>query len=96
VSLSLEFFGKSFGGATALGPARGVWYESPDASPVVDCPFMLVCYAKRVALTDSFIDSMIGFMKFMGRGANQGEVGIVIDNNYWGLRDYEPEPSNGG
>ena len=96
VRVSLQFFGRSFGGATALGPAQGVWYESPDASPVMDCPYMLICYAKRAEMTDAFIGSMVSFLKSMGRDANQGEVGIVIDNNYWGLRDYGSEPSSGG
>ena len=50
---------------------------------------MIVCsYAAEAALTVAALAGLYGTLSRMGREANQGEVGVVIDGRYYGITEY--------
>ena len=51
---------------------------------------MVLSYVAEGAFTDDdIVRQLRAFLCRMGREANQGEVGIVIDGTYIGIVDYE-------
>ncbi len=51
---------------------------------------MVLSYVPEGAFTDDeVVKELRAFLRRMGRDANQGEVGIVIDGTYIGIVDYE-------
>lgn len=90
VERALTFFGTLFGGATAYPKAKGVWRDDERGGVLVrDEPVVLQCYVGPMALSDSSLDQLREFCALMGRETRQGEVGLVIDGNYLGIRDLE-------
>jgi len=85
---SLESLGRLFGGATAFPRARGVWRDDERAGRLVwDEPVIVHCYASVRDLNRRAAQLAVGeFCREMGRSANQGEVGLVIDNVYHAVR----------
>jgi hypothetical protein len=85
---ALEFFGRLFGGATAFPRARGVWRDDDrDGHLVWDEPVVLHCYAAASDVEREQTQLALGsFCAEMCRGANQGEVGLVIDNVYHAVK----------
>ena len=50
---------------------------------------MCHCYTSRDQVEDDAkLDLLREFCRRMGKGANQGEVGLVIDGEYLGITDY--------
>ena len=50
---------------------------------------MVVSYAAEDALADDeAVKRLREFLCRMGREANQGEIGIVVDGTYLGITDY--------
>ena len=85
----LTFFGNLFGGATAFPKAKGVWRDDERGGELVhDEPVILQCYVSASALSDQNLDSLAAFCRRMGRETNQGEIGVVVDGNYIGIRDF--------
>ena len=87
---SLTIFGTLFGGATAFPPGRGVWRDDDRGGALVwDDPVMVVCYAKPDDVDDARLAELRHFLHHMGRDASQGEIGIVIDGEYYGISEYD-------
>jgi hypothetical protein len=89
---ALTTFGRLFRGATAFPPGRGVWRDDDrDGELVFDDTQMVLSYVEEGLLTrdHEVIKGLRAFLCRMGRDANQGEVGIVIDGTYIGIVDYE-------
>lgn len=88
---ALTTFGRLFRGATAFPPGRGVWRDDDrDGELVFDDTQMVLSYVPEDAFTDDkVVKELRAFLCRMGRDANQGEVGIVIDGTYIGIVDYE-------
>jgi hypothetical protein len=88
---ALATFGQLFRGATAFPPGRGVWRDDERGGTLVDDETqMVLSYVEEGALTDDeTMKRLRGFLCRMGREANQGEIGIVIDGTYFGITDYE-------
>jgi len=95
VNLALTLFGEVFGGATAYPKARGVWRDDERAGALVfDEPVVVHCYMSPGAIQDARNLARLGaFCRRMGREANQGEIGLVIADEYFAIRDYE-EPTS--
>ena len=51
---------------------------------------MVTSYIPEEALTDAAVASLRAFLHRMGREARQGEIGVVIGNEYFGITDYDP------
>ena len=88
---ALAVFGRLFRGATAFPPGRGVWRDDERGGQLVyDDTQMVTSYVIEGAFDDDdVVKSLKEFLCRMGREANQGEIGIVIDGSYLGIVDYE-------
>ena len=91
VEAALETFGRLFRGATAFPPGRGVWRDDDNGGELVyDDTQMVTSWVARDILTDpAVLNDLKNFLWKMGRQANQGEIGIVIDGTYFGIVEYE-------
>lgn len=95
MTAALEMFGAVFGGATAYPKARGVWRDDERAGALVfDEPVVVHCYMAPEAIEDEGnLRRLAAFCRRMGRETNQGEIGLVIADEYFAIRNYEePEP----
>jgi hypothetical protein len=95
VELALAMFGATFGGATAYPKARGVWRDDERGGAlVIDEPVVIHCYTVPEAIEDDAnLKSLGRFCRKMGKETNQGEIGLVIADEYFAIRDYE-EPTS--
>ena len=93
VEEALAILGILFGGATAFPRARGVWRDDEMGGALVkDEPVVIHCYTTSAEISDSLNLSRLGsFCRKMGREARQGEVGLVIGDEYLAFRDFTKE-----
>jgi hypothetical protein len=86
-------FGSVFGGATAYPKARGVWRDDERGGTLVkDEPVVIHCYTTPGEIQDSHRLAQLGdFCRRMGREAKQGEVGLVVGDEYFAIRDFAEE-----
>jgi hypothetical protein len=86
----LEVFGRVFGGATAYPKAQGIWRDDERGGALVkDEPVVVHCYMTPADIEDSAKLAELGaFCRRMGREAHQGEVGLVVGDEYFALRDF--------
>ena len=93
VDASLEMFGRVFGGATAYPRAKGVWRDDERGGALVlDEPVVVHCYTTPMDIEDDANLAALGaFCRRMGREARQGEIGLVVGDEYFAIREYEQE-----
>ena len=93
VEEALETFGRLYGGATAFPQARGVWRDDEMGGVLVkDEPVVIHCYTTPEDIADPDCLARLGsFCRRMGREAHQGEVGLVIGDEYLAFRDFSEE-----
>ena len=93
VDRALEMFGRVFGGATAFPRAMGVWRDDDRKGELVkDNPVVLHCYMSPADIENAGKQSSLAaFCRQMGRETNQGEVGLVIDNEYLAITNFNEE-----
>jgi hypothetical protein len=93
VDASLEMFGRVFGGATAYPKAKGVWRDDERGGALVtDEPVVVHCYTTPVDIQDAANLAALGaFCRKMGREARQGEIGLVVGDEYFAIREFEEE-----
>ena len=86
-------FGRVFGGATAYPKAKGVWRDDErNGALVKDEPVVVQCYTTRADIEDSRnLAELATFCRTMGRDARQGEVGLVIGDEYFAIREFTEE-----
>jgi len=86
-------FGGVFGGATAYPRAKGIWRDDERGGVLVkDEPVIIHCYTTPDDIQDSGNLAELGsFCRSMGRDANQGEVGLVVGDEYFALRNFTVE-----
>jgi hypothetical protein len=89
VDAALEMFGRVFGGATAYPRAKGIWRDDDRGGTLVrDEPVVVHCYTTPRDIEDPRnLSELGGFCRAMGRSTNQGEVGLVIRDEYFAIRD---------
>lgn len=89
-NLSLEMFGRVFGGATAYPKAKGIWRDDERGGALVkDEPVVVHCYTTPGELEDERNLAELGtFCRNMGRSSRQGEVGLVVGDEYFAIRDF--------
>ncbi len=90
---ALDLFGRVFGGATAYPRAKGVWRDDEnDGRLVKDNPVVLHSYMTPEAMENPQNQASLGaFCRRMGRETNQGEVGLVIADEYLAITDFTEE-----
>ncbi|HEX9723569.1 MAG TPA: hypothetical protein VGC53_04735 [Vicinamibacteria bacterium] len=93
VDVALETLGAVFGGATAYPKARGIWRDDERGGHLVrDEPVVIHCYTTPEGVEDEGALAKLGaFCRRMGREAGQGEVGLVISDEYFAIRDFSEE-----
>jgi hypothetical protein len=91
VNAALEFFGAAFGGATAYPKARGIWRDDERAGALVkDEPVLIHCYTTPDEIQNAGnLAELARFCRRMGREARQGEIGMVIGDEYFAIREFE-------
>ena len=96
VDAALEMFGRVFGGATAYPKAKGIWRDDErNGALVKDEPVVVHCYTTPADIEDSRNLAELGsFCRTMGRDARQGEVGLVIGDEYFAIREFTEERSS--
>ena len=93
VDAALKMFGRTFGGATAYPKARGIWRDDHRGGALVkDEPVVVHCYTTPTEIQNSKnVAELARFCRTMGREAHQGEVGLVIGDEYFAIRDFAVE-----
>ncbi len=93
VNGALERFGRVFGGATAYPKAQGIWRDDERSGALVkDEPVVVHCYTTPADIEDARNLAELGdFCRRMGRDARQGEVGLVVGDEYFAIRDFAEE-----
>lgn len=85
VEHALQFFGNVFGGATAYPRARG-------GVLVMDESVVVQCFTSPESLNDEgIVAEILSFCRRMGRETKQGEIGLVVDNEYFAITDFNEE-----
>ena len=94
VDASLQVLGRVFGGATAYPRAKGVWRDDERGGVLVlDEPVVVQCYTTPKDIHNERNLAELGsFCRRMGRGTRQGEVGLVIADEYFAIRDFSEDP----
>ena len=95
VDLALETLGRVFGGATAYPKARGIWRDDDRGGALIrDEPVIVHCYTTPADIEDEHNLQRLGsFCRRMGRETDQGEIGLVIGDEYYAIRDFKEEGS---
>jgi hypothetical protein len=88
----LTTLGRLFRGATAYPRGRGVWRDDERGGTlVVEEPVIVFSYVSEADLTTNALSDLYRTLSRMGREANQGEIGVVIDSKYYGITEYVEE-----
>jgi hypothetical protein len=88
----LTTLGRLFRGATAYPRGRGVWRDDARGGALLkEEPVIVFSYVAENALTAAALADLYRTLSRMGRRANQGEIGVVIDGNYYGITEYAEE-----
>lgn len=93
VDTALDMFGRVFGGATAYPKAKGIWRDDERGGALVkDEPVVVHCYTTPADIESSpNLAELSGFCRSMDREAHQGEVGLVVGDEYFGITDFGKE-----
>jgi hypothetical protein len=86
----LRVLGEAFGGATAFPPARGVWRDDErEGILVYDNTVIVFSYFTDSHMNTGTETAVLKFAKRLGREANQGEVGLYVDEKYYAIRNFD-------
>jgi hypothetical protein len=93
VDAALEMFGRVFGGATAFPKAKGIWRDDERGGALVkDEPVVVHCYTTPPDIENVRNLAELGsFCRKMGREAHQGEIGLVVGDEYFAIQDFAEE-----
>jgi hypothetical protein len=88
----LTALGRLFRGATAYPRGRGVWRDDERGGTLLqEEPVIVFSYVAEADLTTTALSELYRTLSRMGRQANQGEIGVVIDGKYYGITEYVEE-----
>jgi len=87
---AVETLGRVCGGATAYPRARGIWRDDEQGGRLIkDEPIVVHCYTTPADIEDDGkLAALAAFCKKMGREAHQGEVGLVVGDEYFAITDF--------
>ena len=88
----LATLGTLFRGATAYPRGSGVWRDDARGGTLLrEEPIIVFSYVAEADLTTNIFAELYRTLSRMGREANQGEIGVVIDGKYYGITEYIEE-----
>lgn len=86
---ALRTLGRLFRGATAFPPGKGVWRDDDQGGALLEeITVMVVSYTNKEDLGKG-LNELRKFLHRFGREANQGEVGLVVSQKYYGISKYD-------
>jgi len=86
---ALDTLGRLFRGATAFPPGKGVWRDDAKGGALLrEITVMVVSYVPKAELRKS-LRELRAFLHRFGRETHQGEVGVIINDSYYGISDYD-------
>ncbi len=90
VDEALQLLGRIYGGATAYPRAKGIWRDSERGGALIkENPVVIHCYTEPEAIEAAENIAELGkFCRRMGREARQGEIGLIIDDEYLAITDF--------
>ena len=89
---ALRVFGRLFRGATAFPSGRGVWRDDERGGELVfDDTVLVTSYVDPEVLDDARLRDLRDFLHRLGRDGRQGEVGVVVGSNYYGITEFDHE-----
>ena len=90
VDAALRMFGRVFGGATAYPKAMGIWRDDEhDGALIKDEPVVIHCYTTPADIQNaSNLAALASFCRRMGLQCGQGEIGLVVGDEYFAIRDF--------
>lgn len=88
---TLRVLGGLFRGATAFPPGRGVWRDDRSGELVFDDTVMVTCYVPSAAFEGAALLAFRAHLHRLGREGRQGEVGVVVGNEYYGITEYDKQ-----
>lgn len=93
VDSALEISGRVFGGATAYPKAKGIWRDDERGGALVSNePVVVHRYTTPFDIEDARKLAELGrFCRKMGREAQQGEIGLVVGDEYFAIHDFAEE-----
>jgi hypothetical protein len=81
-----------FRGATAYPRGKGMWRDDEqDGRLISDEPVIVTSYANSLDVTAAALKQLRMFLHRIGREANQGEVGLVVNKTYYGITEYDED-----
>ena len=91
VEAGLDLLGRGFGGGTAYPKAKGIWRDDARGGELVrDEPVVLHCYTNPADIQDKRKMGQQGaFCRKMGLATRQGEVGLVVGDEYLAIQDFD-------
>lgn len=92
---ALRALGKLFRGATAFPPGKGVWRDDARGGELLFDDTVLVTSYADPAHLEGALQPLREFLHRLGREANQGEVGLVLDGRYYGIVAFDPREGGG-
>lgn len=92
---TLRTLGRLFRGATAFPPGRGVWRDDVTGELIFDDTVMVTCYVPNSEFRGAALQAFRAHLHRLGREARQGEVGVVIGNEYYGITEYDNQEVKG-
>lgn len=91
---TLGILGTLFRGATAFPPGKGVWRDDSKGGKLLfEKTVMVISYTTHSEL----MNKLKGLRKFLhrfGRETHQGEVGLIINDTYYGISTYDTQEEN--
>lgn len=90
----LAVVGLAFGGGTAFPPGRGVWRNDETGELLFEDTVVVNSYVSEADLEGGGGQALYDFAMRLGSEGNQGEVGIFVDGEYFGFRDFESYEQN--
>ena len=85
----LTTLGQAFRGATAYPRGRGDWRDDQRSGQLLrEEPVIVFSYAAEGDVTTAALQALYKTLSRIGREANQGEMGVVIDGTYYGITRY--------
>ena len=86
---ALEVLGRLFRGATAFPPGRGVWRDDEAGGRLLhEVVVMVTSYTNPLDHTHSALEMLRAFLHRLRREKNQGEVGVVVGDQYFGITKF--------
>ena len=88
---ALGLFAMLFRGATAFPPGRGAWRDDVRGNLLFEEVVIVISYASRSLVTPEALRSLRRFLHRLGREARQGEIGLVVGEEYHGITSFDSE-----